>query len=193
VQAEEDLAAALGPRRHQTLSLHDHVYIGPDARTDRARTLQVIEAIAPGVESIPFLCDTNVLTIEFGQGCKELASPLRQVGADVFAAEIRLARKLELGETLTLEYWTTYRYPGDLEDPNEREWRRAVVRQLDNYDIRVQFHPDRLPAGVWWARWDGTEGDVLERQQVSLDSQFSVHRYLRSFERAVAGFYWQWE
>ncbi|MGO8959155.1 MAG: hypothetical protein ACLQFR_17585 [Streptosporangiaceae bacterium] len=193
MQAEEDLTRALGPRRHQTLSLHDHVYIGPDGRTDRARTLQVIEATAPGVDSIPFLCDTNVLTIEVGQGCKELASQLRQVRTDVFAAEIRLARTLEMGETITLEYWTTYRYPGDLNDPSEREWRRGVLRQLENYDIRVQFHPDKLPTGVWWARWDGTEGEVLERQQVSLDSQFSAHKYLRSFERAVAGFYWQWE
>lgn len=155
--------------------------------------MQVIEATAPGVDRIPFLCDTNVLTIEVGQGCKELAGQLREIRADVFATQILLARSLELGETITLEYWTTYRYPGDPEDPGEREWRRAVLRQLENYDIRLQFHPDKLPAGVWWARWDGAEGEVMERQEVSLDSQYSVHRYLRSFEKAVAGFYWQWE
>ena len=193
MQTEEELAQALGPRRHQTLSLHDHVYIGADGRTERARTMQVIEATAPGVDRIPFLCDTNVLTIEVGQGCKELASQLRQIRSDVFATEILLARTLELGETITLEYWTTYRYPGDPSDPREREWRRAVLRHLDNYDIRVQFHSGKLPAHVWWARWDGAEGAVLERQEVSLDSQHSAHRYLRSFEKAVAGFFWVWE
>jgi len=190
--AEQEMAQALGPRRHQTLSLHDHVHIGVDGRIDRARTLQVIEAIVPGVDRIPYLCDTNVLTIDVGQGCREIASQLRQIRPEVFATEILLAKTLNLGETITLEYWTTYRYPGNPRDPGEREWRRAVLRKLDNYDIRVQFDAANLPASVWWARWDGAEGEVIEREEVTLDSQHSAHRYLRSFEKAVAGFYWQW-
>ena len=52
-QTETDLHSALGPRRHQTLSLHDHVYIGADGRIARTRTLQVIEAIADGLDSRP--------------------------------------------------------------------------------------------------------------------------------------------
>jgi len=58
--------------------------------------------------------------------------------------------------------------------------------------MRVEFHPDRLPAAVWWARWDGTDGDVLDQQQVELDSQHSAQRYLRSMDRAVVGFRWVW-
>ncbi len=34
--------------------------------------------------------------------------------ADVFATEILLARTLDLGETATLDYWITYKFPGDL-------------------------------------------------------------------------------
>ena len=64
LQAEEEVNRALGPRHHRTLSLHDHVYIGGDGRIDRARAMQVIEATAQGVDRIPFLCDTNVLTLE---------------------------------------------------------------------------------------------------------------------------------
>jgi hypothetical protein len=190
--AEADVDRALGPRRHHTLSLHDHISVGPDRRIERARTMQVIEAIAQGVDRIPFLCDTNVLTLEVGQGCKELSGEIRRIGPDVFAAEILLARTLDLGETLTLEYWLSYRYPGDPADPAEREYRRAVIRQVDNLDMRVEFHSDQLPAQIWWAHWDGTEGRVLEREAVTLDSQHSVHRYLRSLERTVAGFYWRW-
>ncbi len=74
------------------------------------------------------------------------------------STEILLARTLDLGETITLEYWITYRFPGDPEDPAEREFRRAVMRHVENLDMRVEFHPDKLPAQVWWAHWDGVDG-----------------------------------
>jgi hypothetical protein len=193
MMAEQSLAETLGPRRHQTLSLHDHVYVGSDGRIDRGRTMQVIEAIEQGVDRIPFLCDTKTLTLEVGQGGKEVSGEVRQIGEEVFSTEIMLARTLDLGETLTLEYWTTYRYPGNLADPEEREFRRAVIRHIENLDMRVEFQPETLPARVWWARWDGIEGSVLEREVVTLDTEFSAHRYLRSLDKAVAGFYWQWE
>ena len=192
VEAEREVSEVLGPRRHQTLSLHDHVYVGPDGRIDRARTMQIIEATAKEVDRIPFMCDTNVLTIEVGQGCKKLTGELRQIGADVFATEILLARTLSIGETITLEYWITYRFPGDPHDPNEREYRRAVMRQVENLDMRVEFHPDRVPAKVCWAHWDGIDGAVLNQDEVSLDSQHSAHRYLRSLDKTVAGFRWRW-
>lgn len=57
---------------------------------------------------------------------------------------------------------------------------------------RAIGHADQLPAKVWWARWDGVEGDVAEQQEVSLDSQHAVHRYLRTFATTVAGFHWEW-
>lgn len=193
LQAERQVAEILGPRQHQTLSLHDHLYVGADGRIDRTRAMQVIEATAQSVDRIPFLCDTNVLTIEVGQGCKEVTGEVRHIGPDVFATEIVLARTLELGETITLEYWITYRFPGDPSDPSEREYRLAVMRHVENFDMRVEFHPDRLPASVWWAHWDGVDGGVLQREAVTLDSQHSVHRYLRSLDKTVAGFYWQWE
>lgn len=192
-EAEQDVDRVFGPRRHQTVSLHDHVYVGSDRRIDRVRPLQVIEAIVPGVDRIPFLCDTNVLTLEVGQGGKELSGDVRKISNDVFLNEILLARTLEVGETITLEYWITYRFPGNPQDRAEREFRRAVMRQIQNFDMRVQFHPDSLPARTFWARWDGVEGDVIEREEVTLDKQNSVHRYLRELDKVVVGFYWEWE
>ncbi|MBO0831208.1 MAG: hypothetical protein J2P29_04485 [Actinobacteria bacterium] len=190
VGAEHDIDATFGQRRHQTLSLHDHIWVGPAGRIDRVRIMQVIEAIAEGVDRIPVLCDPNVATVKVGQGCKQISGPARRISADVLAIEISLARKLDIGETLSFEYLVSYQYPGDAGDPAERQYRRAVVRQLHNLDMRVEFHPERLPAGVWWAHWDGTDGSVLESEPVSLDSQYSVHRYLHSLEKTVAGFYW---
>ncbi len=158
---QRELAEVLGPPRHQTVSLHDHVYVGEDGRIDRARMLQVIEAIAQGVDRIPFLCDTNVLTVEVGQGGKELNGNVQRIGDDMFFAEIVLARSLDIGETITLEYWVTYRYPGNPADPAECYFRRAVMRHAENLDMRVEFHPIRPPTRVWWARWDGDDGDVI--------------------------------
>jgi hypothetical protein len=192
-QAEQQVVDAVGPKRHQTLSLHCHIWVGSDRRIDRVRVLQVIEATAQNVDRIPLISDTNVVSVAVGQGCKELASPLRQVRPDLFTTDILLARTLGLGETMTLEYWVTYRYPGDMADPAEREQRHGVVRRLENFDMRVQFHPDQLPSKVWWARWDGIEGDVAEQEEAPLDSQHAAHRYMRSVSKTVVGFRWEWD
>jgi hypothetical protein len=192
VQAEQDVDQALGPRKHQTISLHDHVYVGSDRRIERVRTLHVIEALS-GLDRVPFLCDTNVLTIEVGHGCEEVAGDVRRIGDGLFAADIILTRSLDAGETLTLEYWITYRYPGDPTDPAEREFRRAVMRSVDNLDLRVEFQADALPAKVWWGHWDGIEGEVLRQERQTLDRQHSVHRFLRSLDRTVVGFHWIWD
>ena len=191
-KTEGTLHSIFGPPRHQTVSLHDHVYVGSDGRIARTRTIQVIEATVDGLDRIPYLYDTSALTLEVGQGCGDITGELYQVGDGVYAATIPLARELSAGETISLEYSTTYRYPGNLDDPQEREFRRAVMRRLENFDVRVEFHPDMLPAGVWWAVWDGVDGDLVDRELVSLGRQHEVHRFLRSVEKTVVGFRWSW-
>ncbi len=191
-ETEGELRSALGPRRHQTVSLHDHVYVGSDGRVARTRTLQVIEAIADGLDRIPYLYDTNALTLEVGQGCREVSGELFQISDGLYGATIPLARELSAGETISLEYVTTYCSPGNLNDPRWREFRRAVMRRLENFDMRVEFHPDMLPARIWWAVWDGVDGNIVEREPVSLGGQYEVHRYLRSVEKTVVGFRWSW-
>ena len=54
------------------------------------------------------------------------------------------------------------------------------------------FDPDRLPAAVWWASWDGIDGRIDQQEQVDLDAQHSAHRFLQSLENAVVGFHWEW-
>jgi hypothetical protein len=111
----------------------------------------------------------------------------------VFATHILLARTLQQGETTALDYWLTFRSPDGPESPSEREYRRAVMRQMENLDIRVEFHPDKLPAQVWWAHWDGVEGGILGEEQVILDAEHSVQRFLRSLDKTVVGFRWAWQ
>ncbi len=141
MQAEIEVAEVLGPRQAPDSCQCTIMFmLDEDRRIDRARMLQVIEATAQEVDRIPFLCDTNVLTIDVVQGGKELTGEVQQIRDDVFFTEILLARTLDLGETITLEYWLTYRFPGDPADPSEREFRRAVMRHAENLDMRVEFH-----------------------------------------------------
>jgi hypothetical protein len=191
-RTEGDLLSVLGPRRHQTVSMHDHVKIGPDGRIAATRTLQVIEALADGLDRIPYLYDTSALTLEVGQGCGDFSGELQQISEDVYATTIPLCRPLSAGETASLEHVTTYRFPGNMDDPREREFRRAVLRRMENFDLRIQFHPDKLPACVWWAVWDGVDGPVIESERVALGGQHEVQRYLRSVEKTVVGFHWSW-
>ncbi len=184
----EDKARALGRPRTKTLSLHDHHYLGPDGLPVRHRVIHVIEAVVDGVDRLPYRADTNALTIEAGQGFSGLAGPVYQPMAELFVVDMLLAKPLALGETATLEYSASFHYPA----PPPPEFRRIVQFFVENLDIRVEFHPDKLPSSVVWAVWDGMDGPIVEREPVTLDSQFAVHRYLRLAEKTAVGFHWDW-
>jgi hypothetical protein len=87
-----------------------------------------------------------------------------------------------------LEYSTSFHYPA----PPPPEFRRVVQSVAENLDIRVEFHPAKLPRDLVWAVWDGLDGPIVERESVALDSQFAVHRYLRLAEKTAVGFHWDW-
>jgi hypothetical protein len=194
-QAREELETAIGPAVHRTLSVHDHHYVGPDGLAIRTRTLQVVEAITDDVQRIPYIYDTSALSIDLIQGCTGLGSQFREVTSGVFATDLLLARTLGYGETATLEYVTTFSYqkvPHDELVGELAEYRRAVRRRMENVDIRVEFDPECLPAVVWWARWNGIDGGIIEQEPVDLDAQQSAHRFLRFIENTVVGFHWEW-
>jgi hypothetical protein len=184
----DDMASMLGSRRVKTLSMHDHHYLGPDGLPARHRVIHVIEALTDGVDRIPYRADTNALTIEAGQGFSGLAGPVYQPIAELYVVDMLLAKPLLAGETATLEYSASFHYAS----PPPPEFRRVVRVSVENLDIRVQFHPDRLPGDVVWAVWDGLDGPIVQREPVVLDSQFAVHRYLRLAEQTAVGFHWDW-
>lgn len=184
----DDKASMLGSRRVKTLSLHDHHYLGPDGMPVRHRVIHVIEAITDDVDRIPIRADTNALTIEVGQGFSGLAGPVYQPIEELFVVDMLLAKPLAAGETATLEYWVSFHYT----QTPPPEFRRVVQFFVENLDIRIEFHPEKLPSNVEWAVWDGLDGPIVEREQVTLDSQFAAHRYLRLAERTAVGFHWDW-
>ena len=57
----------------------------------------------------------------------------------------------------------------------------------------VKFHPQRVPARVYRARWDRLDlARVIERVAVEPDDELSVHHRFGAVEKAVVGFYWEW-
>ena len=184
------VAALLGPPGHQTVSLHDHAFVRADGRIGGVRTIQVIEALRDGLDSIPCMYDTSALTLRVGHGCEAPAGPGSQVKDGPYVLRIPLARTLSAGETLSLEYATIFRYRGEM-TAEQRQYRRAVIRRVDNIDLRVEFDSEHVPSAIWWAVWDGADGGIVEQHRVQPDSQNSVHQYLRLAEKAVAGFHWE--
>jgi hypothetical protein len=184
----DDKASALGRPQLKTLSLHDHHYLGPDGLPVRHRVIHVIEAVVDGLDRVPYRADTNAVTLEVGQGFSGLAGPFYQPLAELFVVDMLLAKPLAAGETATLEYSTSFHYAV----PPAPEFRRIVQYFVENLDIRVEFHPDKLPGRLVWAVWDGMDGPIVEREPVDLDSQFAAHRYLRLAEKTVVGFHWDW-
>ena len=86
---------------------------------------------------LPYLYDTNITTLETGQGCGEVSGSLYRISEGVYGVDIPLSRTLALGDTHTLEYWTSYHYPGKLNGPQEAQFRRAPLRLAGPSPIRA--------------------------------------------------------
>ena len=184
----EDKASALGSPRVKTLSLHDHHYLGPDGLPVRHRVIHVIEALVDGVDRVPCRADTNAVTIEVGQGFSGLAGPFTSPWPNCSWWICCWPSRWPPGKRPP---WSTRR-AFITPKPPPPEFRRVVQYFVENLDIRVEFHPGKLPAKVEWAVWDGMDGPIVERESVTLDSQFAVHRYLRLAEKTTVGFHWDW-
>jgi len=182
-----ETAAALGTARHRTTSIHEQHYVGPDGRPAWHRTQQVIEATEAGLDRYPYRCDTSALAIEVEEGGR-LGGPLYPAGGGLFAVDILLDEPLALGDETSLSYVTLFHY----DEPPPPEMRRVSRRAMHNVSIRVEFHPDKLPRRVWWAVWDGLDGEIVERDECGLRAARYVFKRLDTIEQSVVGFTWQW-
>ncbi len=179
--------ASLKDQGLRTVSLHELHSLGADGCPASHRTVQVIQATTDWLKGYLYRFDTNALDVEVARGGQ--AGPITDLGGGMYAVEITFNAPLQSGMTASLEYLTTFRYS----EPPPPEFRRGVIRRIDNLEIRVQFHPARLPAKVWWGSWDTLDGPMADRETTQLDSEFAVHRYLDGVEAAIVGFAWAWE
>lgn len=176
-------------RTYETLSLHESHVLGPDGLPAEHQTIQVIRSTVDRLDSLPYRFDTDELAVEVVRGGR-VGETVYHVTDTLYAVDILLADPLERGETALMQYRTTFFY----KSPPPPEFRRGVLGSTKDLTLWVTFHQDRLPARVWSARWDGVEhAKVIEREPVELDGELSVHNRFDTVERAVVGFYWDWD
>lgn len=180
-------AAALVLGKYRTRSVQEHHYLGQDGLPAWHHTQQVIEATADQLDRYSYRFDTNALTVEVQEGGTP-AGPVYHVQDEVYAVDILLDEPLSLGEAAPLSYLTLFHY----EQAPKCEFRRAARRRIEDIGIRVEFHPSKLPQAVWWAVWDGIDGEITEREAFRLRAGKYVYRHLDSIENTVVGFTWEW-
>lgn len=178
-----------GPLRHETLSLHELHVLGPDGRPAEHETIQVIKATEDELDAVPYRFDTDELMVEVIQGGHLGKRPYR-VNDSIFGVDIVLDQPLKAGETALMQYRCTFFY----KSAPAPELRRAVLRSTRDLTMWVKFHPERVPARVFRARWDRVDlARVIERVQVQPDDELSVHHRFGRVAKAVVGFYWEWD
>lgn len=174
----------LPPRRHQTVSLRERHRVGPDGLPESHRTVHVIKA-NEYLDRYPYIFDTDAASVRVVHGGR-CGQPYA-LGDALFAVDILLTRPLHPGETTSMEYETTFWY----RTPPPQEFRRATTGRVEHLDLRVQFHPLRLPTRVWWSEWPALDAAPAVSEAVVLDAEKSVHRHLSVVERNVLGFRWE--
>lgn len=181
-----DTVIALKHGKHVTRYIYDHHYLGSDGRPYRHEALQVIEALADGMDRYVYAFDTDQLTVEVQAG-GTLGTPYTAPN-DVHAIDVLFDRSLSVGEIHAFKYETTFGYkstPGP-------EFRRFSTMQIKYAEIKIIFHPTRLPKQIWEADWDKLEEAPHQLEPVALDSYYTVARHLTDVQNRGFGYVWAW-
>jgi hypothetical protein len=175
--------------RHETTLLFEHHFVGRDGRPVRHHTQQTLRSLVDRMENYQYRFDTPEVEVRVRRGGH--AGDVYPIAEHLWAVDIAFHHALSYGEEVYLDYWAICNY----REPPPPELRRAAHLKVEHLDMRVEFHPEKLPRHLWWAEWEDYRAPheaFVVRDEVSLDEEHSVHRYLESIEQAVVGFYWSW-
>ncbi len=174
---------------HETTLLFEHHFVGRDGMPARHHTQQTVRALVDGMVSYQYRMDTPEADIRVIRGGR--IGQIYQLSEQLWAVDIPFHHPLRYGEEAYVDYWTIFHYS----EPPAAEFRRGAHRRVEHVDMRVQFHPGRLPKQLWWAEWAdyrAPDEAIVEREEVALDEELSAHRYLEAMEHTVVGYYWEW-
>lgn len=181
------LYEATGPRRHETISLHEVHQVGPDRKPASHRVVQTLRALTDGMDYYPYIFDTNAATVVVRRG--GTPGRLYRVDESFFAMNIQLDQPLQTDDTASLDYITTFNYD-ELPPP---ELRRGTFHKIDKFMLEVRFDPGAVPQRVYWAEWDSFEtSQIIRRQPVELDQALAAHSYHERICQTIVGFCWDW-
>lgn len=174
---------------HETTMLLEHHFIGRDGVPARHHTQQTVRALVDGMTSYQYRIDTPEADVRVVRGGQ--VGPVYRLSEQLWAVDITFHHPLRYGDEAYFDYWTIFHYS----QPPAAEFRRGSHRRVEHLDLRLEFHPGRLPRNLWWAEWaDYRRPDeaIVEREAVALDEELSAHRYLEAIEHTVVGYYWEW-
>jgi hypothetical protein len=181
-----DTVTALSSRNYTTRYVHDHHYVGSDGFPHRHETLLIVQANANGVDRYVYAVDTDHLTVEALTG-EILGAPyVEPSGRDVI--DIIFNHPLAAGDTYILKYETTFQCKS-LPSP---AFKRLVTVRTEYAEVKVTFHPSRLPKEIREADWKSIESDPDIDAVATLDDYHSVTRFLKGVENSGYGFTWEW-
>lgn len=173
---------------HRTVSLHEWHLVGPDGLPLRHRTVHVLRALRSGLSVYTYRSDSSTARVRAVRGAR--AGEPRPDVDGLTAVDLELHRPLAAGETASLEYETTF----DWREVPPPQVRRGMRQRVERVDMRVEFSPERLPAAVHWAVWEGWGPDarMLAAEQVELDAECAAHRFVDALDGDTVGFTWVW-
>jgi hypothetical protein len=181
-----DLHDQAGPAM-ETLAVHELHTLGPDGLPAEHQAIQVIRSTVDRLDAYPYRFDTDELVVEVVRGGR--VGDVYRVNESLFGFDMVLDEPLARGETTLMHYRLTFGY----RTPPPPEFRRGALGVMRDVTLWVQFHPDRLPAHVWLARWDRLDhATVIAQQEVELDGEFSVQARYDEIEDVIVGFHWEW-
>lgn len=183
------LPREIGPDRHDLVCAHDLHTLGPDGSPAEHQTIQVIRSTVDGLDRMPYRFDTDELVVDVVRGGK-LDERLYRVADQLYGVDILFDQPLARGETTLMHLRTTFRY----KTPPPPEFRRGVLNGPNDLTMWVNFHPERVPARVWSARWDRLDHEsIVHEELIELDGEYSVHARFGGIAQAIVGFHWEWE
>ena len=175
---------------YRTMSLHEWHLVGPDGLPALHRTVHVLRAMRAGLDCYAYRFDTSEAEAQVRaiRGVRAGAPRVDEEGLTV--VDLEFVHPLEFGETASLEYETAFTWK-TVPPPQVR---RATRKRLERLDMRVQFSPERRPAELQWAVWDGYGPAARLRgaEVVELDHECAAHRFVDEIAQGTVGFTWRW-
>ena len=172
---------------HRTQALFERYFFGEDGSLRERRTMHTILALEDGVDSYLFNHEPFATRIDVRFG--GTLGRHYEYGDGLVSDDIVLERPLVRGESICLEYWTSYAAGRHL----PVEVRRPARARTENVDIALQFHTLKLPRSIWWAVWaDHYDGSPVNEEPIALTAEHTAHRFTPFVEQTVVGFRWEW-
>lgn len=172
-----------GRQRYATVSVHERHSIGPDGLPDSHRTVHTVQALE-SMTHYTTQFDTDTASVQVLRGGR--AGRPYAISHGLFAVDVELEHPLRAGERRVIEYVIRFWHRAI----PAQEFRSITATALENVDLRVQFHPLRLPAKVWWCEWPTLDGAPVYEEEMGLDAAKGVTRIVPSMEATALGFRW---